>query len=103
MGPAPNEAIAVTWHLCCGRRVRGGGSPSAAEHRRWFPCFLDRSRDLVWNRIVNHVSYTGNQPEDTVRNFLVKTNGLAVLYDAILRTCHDNDWHRQFLIAMSHG
>ena len=90
-------------HLCCGRSVRGRGSPSAAGHRRGLPHFLDRSRDLVWNRIVNHVSNTGNQPEDTMRNFLVKPNGLAVLYDAILRTCHDNDWHRQFLIAMPHG
>ena len=70
-------------HLCCGRRVRGGGLPRAAEHRRWFPHFLDRSRDFVWNRIVNHVSNTGNQPEDTMRNFLVKPNGLAVLYDAM--------------------
>ena len=81
-------------HLCCGRRVRGRGSPGAADHRRWFPHLLDRSRDLVWNRIVNHVSNTGNQPEDTMRNFLVKPNGLAVLYDAILRACHNNDWHR---------
>jgi hypothetical protein len=64
------------------------------EHRRWFPHLLNRSRDLVWNRVVNHVPDAGNQPEDTVRNFIVKPNGLAVLYNAILRTCHDNDWHR---------
>ena len=52
---------------------------------------------------MNHVSDAGNQPKDAVRNFLVKPNGLAVLYDAILRACHDHDWHRQFLIAMPHG
>ena len=43
---------------------------------------------------MNHVSNTGNQPEDTVRKLLVKSNGLAILYDAILRAGHDNDWHR---------
>ena len=79
------------------RLAQCGGTSSRA------PCFLDRSRDLVWNRIVNHVSNTGNQPEDTVRKLLVKPNGLAVLYDTILRACHDDDWHRQFLIAMPHG
>ena len=52
---------------------------------------------------MNHVSDAGNQPKDAVRNFLVKPNGLAVLYDAILRACHDHDWHRQFFIAMPHG
>ena len=75
----------------------------AAEYRCCFPGFLNRSRDLIWHRIVNHVSNTRNQPEDTVRNFFVKPNGLAVLYDAILRACHDNDWHRQFFVAMPHG
>ena len=40
------------------------------EHRRWFPHRFDRSRDLVCNRIVNHVSNTGNQPEDTMRSVL---------------------------------
>jgi hypothetical protein len=86
--------VGVAAHLCCGRSVRGRGSPGVAEHRRWFPCFFDRPRDLVWNRVVNHVSNTGYQPEDAVRNFLVKLNGLAVLYNAILRAGHDNDWHR---------
>ena len=73
------------------------------ELRRWYPGFLNRSRDLIWNRIVNHVSNTGDQPEGTVWNFFVKLNCLAVLHDMILRACHDNDWHRQFLIAMPHG
>ena len=34
-------------HLCCGRSVRGRGSPSALGHRRGLPHFLDRSHDLV--------------------------------------------------------
>ncbi len=51
------------------------------------PASSNRSRDLVWNGIVNHVSNTGNQPKDAVRNFLVKPNGLAVLYGTRLSDC----------------
>ncbi len=41
--------------------------------------------------------------EDTLRDLRVKSSGLLVVDDTILCTRHDDDWHRQLLIAVLHG
>ena len=72
------------------------------EHRRQSSGFSDRFSDLSGNCVVKHVPNARNHPQVTVRNLRVKPSRLPSIDDTILGARHDNNWHRQFLIAVPH-
>jgi len=58
--------------------------------------------DLAGNCVVKHVPNARNHPQVTVRNLHVKPSRLLSIDDTILGARHDNNRHRQFLIAVPH-
>jgi hypothetical protein len=52
---------------------------------------------------MEHMPNSRDQPQRALRNLLMKPDTVfAMIYDAVLRACHDHHGHTQFPIAVLH-
>ena len=87
-----------------GRRLGPFDCTLCTAQRRWVTeRSFDRIDDLLGRGVMEHMPNTRDQPQRALRNLLMKPDTVfAMIYDAVLRACHDHHGHTQFPIAVLH-